>query len=388
MASGAARASRTDAARGDILGGMIRVMLASLLLFVAAPAWAPGQERGSSEGALASEPPPLRIGTKITAPFVVEREDGTLDGLSIELWRRLAEELGLSYELEVVGLQEMLDGVAEGKLDAAIAAISVTPDRERSIDFSHAYFTSGLGIAVPTSGQTRGFLRGLTALMTPGFWIAVGTLAVLLLMVGVFAWLAERRTNPEDFGGNAVRGIGNGFWFSAVTMTTVGYGDIAPRSVGGRVVALVWMFVSVIIISTFTGAIASSVTSASLTARVDGPDDLTTSRVAAVRGTTAASSLRDRGASPVLKEDLQSALGALRDGRVDAVVHDAPILKHAVAEGFAGEVRVLAAQFELRPYAIVLPEHSGDLEALNVALLEVTGTAAWRAAVKRWGGED
>ncbi|MCA9299413.1 MAG: transporter substrate-binding domain-containing protein, partial [Phycisphaerales bacterium] len=231
-----------------------------------------------------------------------------------------------------------------------------------------------------------GFLRGLLALMTPGFWIAVGSLAFVLLIVGVAAWAAERRRNAEQFGGGVLRGIGNGFWFSAVTMTTVGYGDKAPMSLPGRVIALVWMFTSIIVISTFTGTIASSITAASLQSKVRGPEDLDRARVGTLSSTATELALRDRGISPRGFQTVEDGLEALESGLLDAFVHDAPILTYAIGESHSGVIRVLDARFDLRPYAIVVPEGSPALEGLNRALLEVTESAEWRAQVLRWVG--
>lgn len=45
-------------------------------------------------------------------------------------------------------------------------------------------------------------------------------------------------------------------WWSIVTMTTVGYGDISPATAGGRIVAGVIMFIGIGIIGTFTATIA------------------------------------------------------------------------------------------------------------------------------------
>lgn len=43
-------------------------------------------------------------------------------------------------------------------------------------------------------------------------------------------------------------------------MTTVGYGDIAPVGVPGRVFAIIWILTGLVIIAIFTGAITTSLT--------------------------------------------------------------------------------------------------------------------------------
>ncbi|HAO54867.1 MAG TPA: hypothetical protein DCR03_04615, partial [Gammaproteobacteria bacterium] len=91
------------------------------------------------------------------------------------------------------------------------------------------------------------------------FWYAVGVLFGTLLIVGFLIWLAERLSVGSDFR-STTKGIGDGFWWSAVTMTTVGYGDKTPRSLVGRAIALVWMFLSIIAVASLTGTIASSFT--------------------------------------------------------------------------------------------------------------------------------
>jgi Ion channel len=84
------------------------------------------------------------------------------------------------------------------------------------------------------------------------------------------------------------RGIGSALWWSAVTMTTVGYGDLAPRSPAGRLVAIAWMFVSLLLVSWFTASMASILTAERLDAGtgglvVRGPDDLRHLHVGVIR---------------------------------------------------------------------------------------------------------
>lgn len=208
--------------------------------------------------AQAEEVAPLIVGTRIAPPFVIENEDGTLSGISIELWRRIAESLNLTYEFERSDLTGLITGLEDGSLSASVAALTVTAERESSIDFTHPFHTTGLAIAVPTGGSS--VLSVFRSIFSWEFFLALAALVGLLLVVGLILWIFERRKNPQMFGGSFLEGIGASFWWAAVTMTTVGYGDKAPITLSGRIVGLVWMFAAIILISGFTAAIATSLT--------------------------------------------------------------------------------------------------------------------------------
>ena len=111
----------------------------------------------------------------------------------------------------------------------------------------------------------------------------------------------EHKSNPKEFGGDGKlhRGIGSALWWSAVTMKTVGYGDLAPRSPAGRLVAIAWMFVSLLLVSWFTASMASILTAERLDAGtgglvVRGPDDLRHLHVGVIAGTSSEDYLRRR----------------------------------------------------------------------------------------------
>lgn len=93
------------------------------------------------------------IGTKIAPPFVMRREDGSFEGISIELWQQVAERLNLQYELRELPIAGLLGGLKSGELDAAVGAVTLTAERETQIDFSHPFHTTGLAIAVPTKSS-------------------------------------------------------------------------------------------------------------------------------------------------------------------------------------------------------------------------------------------
>ena len=115
-------------------------------------------------------------------------------------------------------------------------------------------------------------------------------------------------------GGGAAAGIGSGFWWSAVTMTTVGYGDKAPITLGGRVVAFIWMLLAIIIVSVFTATITSTLTVAHLDVAVKGPQDLPKVRVGAIANTTGEPYLQDHRISYTSYDSALEGLGAIKEG--------------------------------------------------------------------------
>jgi voltage-gated potassium channel len=74
----------------------------------------------------------------------------------------------------------------------------------------------------------------------------------VVLSIGALAiYGAEHGRNPN------IKSIGDAFWWSIVTATTVGYGDISPSTTEGKLIAVVLMLVGIGFISIFTATIAS-----------------------------------------------------------------------------------------------------------------------------------
>lgn len=329
----------------------------------------------------------LTVATKEAPPFSMKNGAGEWEGISIELWRTIAGEIGVDYTILEDDLSGILDGVGSGAYDVGIAAISITSEREASLDFSQAYYQSGLGIAVNTAGA-GGWLGMLPRLLSWQFLSAIGALLLVLAIVGLLIWLVERKKNPEQFGGTSWHGIGSGFWWSAVTMTTVGYGDKAPVTFVGRLIGLIWMFAAIIIISSFTAAIAASLTVSELGSEVSGPEDLPKVRVGSIDGSTGSEWLRDRGYGHRDFTSLDDGLAALADGSIGAFVYDAPMLKYAVRNGYEGEVGVLPETFNKEFYGIALAERSPLREQINRALLLHAHGPEWRGLLNRYIGEQ
>lgn len=328
----------------------------------------------------------LVIGTKPAPPFSMQDAAGEWQGISIALWREIAKELGLRFKFKQQTLGELISEAEAGRLDASVAALTITAQRESRIDFTHPFYTSGLGIAVRTKEQSSawGFVKRIFSM---GMVKVLLALLVLLSVVGVIVWFFERKRNATDFGGGVAEGIGNGLWFSAVTMTTVGYGDKAPKTLGGRLVGLVWMFASIIIISSFTASITTTLTVSRLESSIQGPKDLAHKKVGTVPHSTSATYLKQQGIAVKHYPNVLAALQGVAKGEVDAAVYDAPIMQYLAKSKLRGKVQVLPVTFERQDYGFALPNDSKLREEINRILLRKIGETSYKNIVKRYLGE-
>lgn len=327
----------------------------------------------------------LTIGTRVVPPFVIDEGNGEYSGISIYLWEHIGNELGLKFSYKEDDIQGMLEGVSNGSYFAAVSALTITSEREESVDFTHPFYVTGLGIAVPY--KSTGLLGSIRSLFTPDFWWVVLLLIGLLLFWGILVWIFERQENQEEFGGSAAEGIGNGFWWAAVTMTTVGYGDKSPRTLGGRVVGFIWMFTAIIVISFFTASIASSLTVTQLDSRVSGPGDLPNARVGVLVNSATQEYMVQENIRVQPFNSLDEGLEAVDEERIDAFVHDAPIIGYMIQQDFRNQVRLLPNTFNDQYYGIVLPINSEYRNLINRILLDFINSDEWESMLKDYFGE-
>ena len=345
----------------------------------AAPARAAGPDAAVSTH-------PLVVAVREAPPFAMRDAAGQWVGLSVELWEKIAEERTWGFEWRELPLHDTLAGLETGGIDVAIAALSVTEEREPRIDFSHPYHVGGLAAAWRGARRATRFdaLRGVA---WSDFMRVVGSLALVLLAAGTAVWLFERRANPEQFGGGTLLGgLGAGFWWSVVTMTTVGYGDKAPRTLGGRLVAIGWMLTSIAIIASFTGAIAASVTVLHLDSDLLRNRALSELRVGVVADSSGAGYAASQGARPLPFSDLAAALDALARRSVDVVVHDATILRYEAHHAADVRLEVSPELLVRDDYGFGLPPGSSLREEINVSLLSIMHRPTWRELRRRYLG--
>ncbi|CAN7671415.1 transporter substrate-binding domain-containing protein [Rhizobium sp. LjRoot98] len=80
-------------------------------------------------------------------PYNFTKPDGTLDGYEIELTKYLCAHMKVECEVVVQNFDGMIPALNAGKFDATISGMSATEKREKVIDFSNSYGSTGQAFA-------------------------------------------------------------------------------------------------------------------------------------------------------------------------------------------------------------------------------------------------
>jgi hypothetical protein len=204
-------------------------------------------------------------------------------------------------------------------------------------------------------------------------------LIFIIFVFGFFLWLVERKHNKFQFRPGLL-GLFDGLWWSAVTMTTVGYGDKAPKSNQGKAIAIIWMFTAVIIISSFTAGIASTLTISGLQTDIQNAEDIRLAEkictVGASNGETYLNQenipISQTYASPVL------ALRAIAKKENDVLLYDKTVLQYYINRLSLDEkVKLLPFTLKENYQSFMMPKNHLYYDRINVGLIKEIQKEDW-----------
>lgn len=318
---------------------------------------------------------PLKVAVFEEAPFAFRsRETGVWEGISVAVWERIARVNNLSFRYIPVTKKEGEKGVSEKKYDLMLGALPAFPEDGMQFEYTIPFYVAGMGFAVPDIESLK-FLTFLNHFISWGFLKAIGGLLCFLLIGALLIHFFEHRQNPTFSNKGFWASLGNGFWWASATMTTVGYGDVVPKSLGGRIVGVVWMFTAILMISSLMGSVSSALTVGQLSTYIRDLKDLRNMRVVCVNETASKAYLSEHFIPCHSVRDLTEGIQLVEQNRAQAFVYSEPILRYMVLKNHQVGITILPAGVSNQYYSFILPVQSDLLHPLNQAILRIINSS-------------
>ncbi|GMI82318.1 GLUTAMATE RECEPTOR 2.7, glutamate receptor 2.7 [Hibiscus trionum] len=178
------------------------------------------------------------------------------DGFCIELFYEVLKVIGyeLPYRFDPHNgtYDELVNKVYSKTYDAAVGDITILATRADHVEFTQPYAESGLSMIVPAKSEDSAwiFLRPFTMEM----WLVT---AAILIYTMFIVWMLEHQSNPE-FRGSWNNQIGTALWFTFSSLFFAHREKIYSNLT--RVVVVVWLFVVLVLNSSYTASLTSMLT--------------------------------------------------------------------------------------------------------------------------------
>jgi len=319
-------------------------------------------------------------------PPLIYTENDQYKGFAVDIFEETIRLMEIEYELiPFQTAEKLVSAVQTATVDCGLAGLIPTSQAEGKIDFSHFLLQSGLQILVPVT-QTHSFLNTIFHVIDSEIYKGLGWFILFMLIAAHVIWFIERKVNPDEFPRTYFAGVWEALWWSTVTVTTVGYGDKAPRGTLGRLFGLFWMVAGIFIFANFTATISSSLSVMHTSQLVNGPSDLSDKIVVSPKGSVAISYAEQHGWKLKQVDTLADAYSLLEKREADAVVFDAPALHYYAAGKGKNTVKVVGPLFHRDGYAMAFPLNSPLRKKVNKAILKMQENGDYDRIYQKWFG--
>ncbi len=332
---------------------------------------------------LKAEGEELSVGVTNSPPFIIIEND-EISGITIDLWNVISDSLNVNYHFVQTDYEKVVTNISEGEINISIAPMAINSSHADSTFYTQPFYITSMCVAVENHYES-GFVTIVKNLFSLSFLKTIGLLLLINFSIGTLIWLAERKNNPAF--DNKVNGIIDGFWWSWVTMTTVGYGDKSPQSKNGKILATIWMLVAILIISGFTATISSELTTKRLQNNVSNLHDLHKMKVGCLEGRNTSIYLDYKHIKYKKYLSFEEAFEALEKGEINALVDDGATLNYY----FNKKEKSLTKKITLielpnnKEYYCFMSSQPYLVNKINPYLLSFLESEDWNKLLKKYG---
>lgn len=260
---------------------------------------------------------PINVGYIKGSTLVDVRYD-TLYGSEVDLIRSSISGNSVNY-IEFKNTDTLLSSITTGEIDCGIGGISMSTDRIMEYDFSLPTAINNI-----TACYDLSYTDNTVRLNGKIYEVIKERLIQLFKILTIFAfliWIIERYNNDDsNFHKNFIKGIADGYWWGLVTSSTVGYGDLVPKTFIGRFVGSLVIIVGVTWFGLYVGSIGSAYAEIAegvpMVLGIDLHNPITKT------GSTACKILSDLNIDYITFDTLPECIEALSNNEGDCVVFD------------------------------------------------------------------
>ncbi|KAL1810934.1 hypothetical protein ACET3Z_020999 [Daucus carota] len=279
----------------------------------------------------------------------------------------------------------LVNEVAAGVFDGAVGDIAIVTNRTKVVDFTQPFAASGLVVVAPFKKLNSGawtFLRPFS----PSLW---GVTAAFFLFIGVVVWTLEHRINDE-FRGTPKTQLITVLWFSFSTLFFAHREN--TMSTLGRLVLITWLFVVLIVSSSYTASLTSILTVQQMYSPIKGIESL--KKINQPIGYQVGSYARRYLVEEIgLNESMLKSLGTPeeysaqlqlgpKNGGVAAVVDERPYVDLFMSSQC--KFRVIGQEFTKAGWGFAFPRDSPLAVDLSTAILTLSENGDLQRIYDKW----
>ncbi|KAL6655758.1 hypothetical protein ACP70R_006584 [Stipagrostis hirtigluma subsp. patula] len=311
-------------------------------------------------------------------------------GYAIEVFEAAARLLPYALPFEYVlapsmPYDKLIEYVGLGVYDAVVADMTITANRSQHVDFTLPYMPSGISMVVPMRGHRSDrawvFLKPLLYKL----WLVS---FVFFLFTGFTVWAVEHRVN-EEFRGPPSYQIGTLLYFGFSTLVFAHRENL--KSNLSRLAVVVWVFVVLILQSSYTASLTSMLTVPQLEPAIEDYAALwrASDRVGIMNNSFMPGAMTNSGfprSRLVPYHSTHDFHKALLNGAIGAIVDETPYLR-LFLKSYCDNFTMTAQTNKTGGFGFAFPKGSPYVADLSRAILNLTESDELSLIERKWFGD-
>ncbi|XP_059640870.1 glutamate receptor 2.7-like isoform X2 [Cornus florida] len=276
------------------------------------------------------------------------------------------------------------------KFDAVVGDITILANRSKYVDFTLPYTESGVFMIVPIKADERKNAWIFMKPLTMDLWLTIGA---FFFSTGFVVWVLEHRVNKE-FRGPPHKQVGMIFWFSFSTLVFAHKEKVMSNLT--RFVVIVWVFVVLVLTSSYTASLTSMLTVKKLEPTITNVNDLirngefvgyqTGSFVEGLLESLKVDKSKFRDYSTLEEYDKALSIGS-RNGGVAAIVEEVPYIKLFLAK-YCKKYTMIGLNYKTAGFGFAFPKGSPFVADVSRRVLDVTEGDGMARLARKWLGDE